>query len=387
LDFPMLRRDLLRALMSTPLASWLRTWLPSAIGDAATSCLNAADLYRGAFDWAEGLVPEQSKQLREAATIAIDERWVGAMLKQARPAVKALREAAAIDQFRWGPETVTSEDLGKGHLNVCNLNVIHVACLSARRHAKSGKWRDALDDGFAGLTLAHRIGAGGLLLARILECSGEVTVFQALGRMLPEMDRAALDDLSRRLAMLPPPEPASAVIEPESRFIVGSVRSKLVTLGPVIEGDEWAELGFDEQDSAVLNQLTGGDRSKLLEHLNATAPAFAELASRLDLPRPDCRAALDEFAKAEHSIHPIAAGLVENAWGVRHMVDRMRALRSMLTAGVALIRDGEAAFRAEADPFGMGAFGLERRGKGYVIRSALRDEGKPEFSLKIGDAA
>ncbi len=68
------------------------------------------------------------------------------------------------------------------------------------------------------------------------------------------------------------------------------------------------------------------------------------------------------------------------------MVDRMGALRAMLRAGVALIRDGEAAFGAERDPFGTGAFGLERRRKAYRIRSALSDEAKPEVSLEIGDA-
>jgi hypothetical protein len=111
------------------------------------------------------------------------------------------------------------------------------------------------------------------------------------------------------------------------------------------------------------------------------------LARCLDFPRPGCRAALDEFARAERTIHPIAAGLVEAAWGVRHVVDRMRALRSMLHAGVTLIREGEPAFRAESDPFGTSAFELERRGKGYLIRSALNDAGKPEVSLEIGDSA
>jgi hypothetical protein len=97
--------------------------------------------------------------------------------------------------------------------------------------------------------------------------------------------------------------------------------------------------------------------------------------------------ALDEFAKAEQTTHPIAAGLVENAWGVRHAVDRMHATRSMLHAGLSLVREGETAFRVESDPFGTGAFSLERRGKGYLIRSALKDVGKPEVSLEIGDAA
>jgi len=78
--------------------------------------------------------------------------------------------------------------------------------------------------------------------------------------------------------------------------------------------------------------------------------------------------------------------LVEHAWGVRHMVDRMRALRSMLRAGLALVRDGETAYRAVSDPFGSGPFGLERRGKGYLIRSAMNDEGKPDVTLAVGDA-
>src|SRR4051794_4853902 len=54
--------------------------------------------------------------------------------------------------------------------------------------------------------------------------------------------------------------------------------------------------GLDEEEAATLKRLTGGDRAKLLAHLEATAPA-AELARRLDLPRPGCRAALDEFAR------------------------------------------------------------------------------------------
>jgi hypothetical protein len=373
--------------MVTPLAGWLRPLVPTAFGGAPTEGPNAAVVYRKAFGWAEGLGPEDSERLRKPATIAIDDQHVAALIQQARPALEAIREAAAIGQCRWGTVTVTSDDLGKGHLNASNLNVIRVACLSVRRHAKSGKGRDALDDVFAGLSLAHRVGTRGFLIARVLECGGEIPAFQTLGRILPDLDRVTLNELSRRLDALPPPEPVSAAIGPESRFILGSLRTKLMAIGPVIEGAEWAGLGFDEEEAETLERLSGRDRAKLLIHLEATVPAFAELARRLDLPRPGCRTALDEFAKAERSSHPIAAGLVETAWGVRHVVDRMRALRSMLHAGIALIREGEPAFKAQSDPFGTGAFGLERRGTGYLIRSALNDGGKPEVSLEIGDAA
>jgi hypothetical protein len=381
----MLRRDLLRAVMATPLTGWLRPWLPPAFGCVTVDGSNAAAVYQRAFDWAKALPPGSSQRLREALNRAIDDRRLDGLIRDARPALAAIREAETILDCDWGPEIVSPSDLLKGRLDAVNLNVVRVACLSARRHARSGWGREALDEVFAALTLAHRIGTGGVLFARVLESAGEASAFQTLGRILPELDRANLDELSRRLDTLPPPEPASATIGPESRFILGSLREKLVAAGPVIEGEGWDDFWLGEAETAALKHLTGGDPAKLLAHLDATVPAFAELARRLDLPRPDCRTALDEFARIERPLHPIAASLVESAWSARYMVDRMRALRAMLAAGLALIRNGEAAFSAVADPFVNGAFALERRGNGYLIRSALSVESKPEVSLAIGD--
>ncbi len=383
----MFRRDLLRSLMATPLAGWLRPWVPrAAFGGEASQEPNAAAIYRRAFDWAEGLRPEDARWLFGAATIALDDRRIDALIQQAGPALAAIREAAAIGRCHWEEKTLSSQGLGKGRLSISNVNISRVACLSACRHAGLGRGREALDELFAGLILAHRLGTGGVMFARLLECGCEVPAFQTTGRILPGLDRAALDDLSRRLDVLPAPEPASKTIDPESRFILGSLRAQLMTKGPVIEGEDWADVGFGQEETAALKRLTGGERARLLAHLEATGPAFAELARRLDLPRPGCRAALDEFARAERPAHPVAAMRVEQAWGVRHVVDRMRALRSMLRAGQALVRDGQPAYRAVADPFGSGPFGLERRGKGYLIRSAMNDEGKPAVTLAVGDA-
>ena len=153
----------------------------------------------------------------------------------------------------------------------------------------------------------------------------------------------------------------------------------------IIDGDR-ADLGFDAEEATNFKRLSGGDRTKLLTHLESTVAVFAELARRLDLPRPICRVRLEEFAQTERSPHPIGAALVEPAWGVRHVVDRMLALRAMLRAGVALIRDGELAFRMVKDPFGTGPFGLDRVGRGYEVRSALKDPGKPEVTLLVGES-
>jgi hypothetical protein len=177
------------------------------------------------------------------------------------------------------------------------------------------------------------------------------------------------------------------VIGPESRFIVGSSRAKLMAMRPLIDCDDWAELGYADEAAATLKRLTGGDRAALIAHYESTGHSFAELARLLDLPRSECRAALDAFAAAERSVHPVVAMLVDKAWWHRFTVDKMRALRVMLGAGMALMRGGEAAFERIADPHGTGPFGLERRGKGFVIRSALRDAERPEVSLAIGAVA
>ena len=174
----MLRRDLLRAWLASPLAPWLRPWFRPALGGEAIQEPNAAVIYRKVFGWAEGLRAEDSERLHKAETIAIDDRNIVALIREAGPVLEAIREAAGIDRCHWGTETVTSDDLGKGHLGVFHVNVIRVAGLSARRHARLGRGLDALDEVFAGLTLAHRVGTGGVLFARILECAGEVVAFQ-----------------------------------------------------------------------------------------------------------------------------------------------------------------------------------------------------------------
>ena len=199
------------------------------------------------------------------------------------------------------------------------------------------------------------------------------------------LDRPALDDLSRRLDALPEPEPASASIGPESRFILRTLRDQLATMGATLGGNDWTELGFSDDEAIALTRLTDGDRTAFLEHLRITGAAFAELARRLDLPRPGCRPALDDFARSIADTQPIVAMPIESAWGVRHVVDRMMALRAMLSAGVALTRTGKHAFQIVNDPYGNGPFALEGTSSGYWIRSALKDEGRPEVVLPLGD--
>ncbi len=322
----MLRRDLLRALMTTPLTAWFKPWMPRTFGGAKIEQANAAAIYRKVFGWAEG-VRKDWDRLSKAATIAIDDPHVIALLQQASPVLRSLREAATIAECHWDNEAVRYDEIGRDYLNFSNIHLMRLAYLSARRNARLGRGRAALDDVFAGLTLAHRIGTGGVFFARLMEGDGKVRAFKTIGRILTELDRATLDDLSRRMEGLPQPEPASVTVGHEAVFVSSSLSVKVIAIGPVIEEEDWGKLYFDQEVTATLKRLTRSDRSSLLVHLAANGPAYAELARRIDSPRPGCRAALDEFARAERSDHPIVVSFVESAWGVRHMVNRMTALR------------------------------------------------------------
>lgn len=379
----MLRRHFL-ALLPAPLIRRFGLGPVAALADPIEPA-DAAKLYARAFDWSRGLTADERSLLHESGASAAADPRLDRLLDRARPVLADLRAAARAATCRWEPAR-TAEDLTTGRHGVVNgQDVMQAAGLAARRHAEAGRGRAALDDLFAALTMAHRVGSGGVLFARVLECSYEVGAFRTLGRVLPALDRAALDDLAGRLDRLAGPEPASATIGAESRFILDSIRARAATLGPTIGDDQWLELWYGGDEASALRRITGGDRARLLAHLDATGPAFAELARRLDLPRPGCRAEVEAFGREAMETFPIAASLADAAWGIRHVVDRMTATRALVRAGLALVRDGEAAFRAVLDPLGAGPFDLERRGRGHLIRSALRDEGRPEVALQVGE--
>ena len=308
----MRRRDLIRAALTTPLASWLPPLFPRSVALAAEPGVNAATVYRAAFAWAQSLQSEDHARLRVYATVSLDDRDVRELLKRSGPALRALRQGADLAECRWEVEALSSADLTKEHLNVHGNSAIRAACLSARVHAREGREREALEDLFAGLTLSHRVGSGGVLIARMLECSGEVAVFQTLGRLLPDLGHTTFDVLAHRLDLLPPPDPASATIGPEARFIKAVLRHHLEEVGPKLGVGDWKGIGLEPNEIESLRLLVGDDRDALLAHLEATGPAFAELARRLDLPRQIYRESLDEFARRHQATDPIVAGLVED---------------------------------------------------------------------------
>ncbi|MDG3002329.1 hypothetical protein [Paludisphaera mucosa] len=379
----MLRRELLRSLSLTTWLGRLRgidAW--AGAGDEAP---NAADAYRRAFAWVRKVPSERWGEAREALETARLGPEVDRWIEESRPALEAIREAAKIDACRWGDDEMTAADIDRDRLGIANRHIVRMTCLSVRRLVEARRFDEALDDAFSALAYARRVGADGPFIARLFECADEAVTLQTLGRVLTRLDRPALDRLAHRLDGLPPVAPPSGTIGPESRFILGTLRGRLAAMGAVVDDEGWKRLDCDDAEIAALRRLTGGDRAKLLAHLDATVPDFAELGRRLDLPRGGRDEALDAFARARRDDAPLAAGLVEAARGIAAAVERQALLRVMLRAGFALVRDGEDAFRALRDPFGDGPFGLERREGGRVLRSAFPGLKSPATEFRVGE--
>lgn len=377
----MLRRHLLRLLGSAPLLRFTR----GATGLAAMpdEAPNAADVYRRVIAWSEDFPRPEWSAVREAPEAATLPAQVDRWLEAARPALAALREGARIDACHWGDEAMTAENLTRDRFNGAHRHLVSLASLSTIRHAESGRFEDALDDAFAALAFARRIGEDGPMIARLFQCAEEIVIRRALGRILPLLDRPALDSLARRLDAEPPAAPASAMIGPERRFILNCLRGHLATMGEALSDEDWERLQLVDEAPA-LKRLTGGERAKLIAHLDASAPAFEELGRRLDLPRGERDAALDDFVATRRETDPVAAMLVEPVRAMPNAVARADLLGRMLRAGLVLVRDGEAAFGTLRDPFGDGPFGLERRGEGWTIRSAFPDVKAPITEFRVG---
>jgi len=103
----MIRRALLGSLMATPLAAWLRLGSPPESSKATIDGSDAAVIYRKAFDWAEALRPADLERLAKAATIAVEDRHVDHLIREARPVLETIREAASIGRCRWKPEIIS----------------------------------------------------------------------------------------------------------------------------------------------------------------------------------------------------------------------------------------------------------------------------------------
>ena len=193
----MLRRELLRLLTSLPFLGHRRAWLASRPGQGQDAP-NAAAVYRRAFAWLDNVPREEWAAAREALDAPKLPPQVDRCLEAARPALAALRGAAEVHECRWGDEAMRFGFIGRGRLKIRNRHLVRLACLSARRPAEAMQFNAALDDAFAALLFARPVGDGGPMIARLFECGDEIATYQALSRILPLLDRPALDSLSRR---------------------------------------------------------------------------------------------------------------------------------------------------------------------------------------------
>ena len=374
------RRDLLRAFLTSPLASWLRPWGLDAV--EAVRPPDASAHYREAIGWLAKLTDSDDVLIRTWKSVPLDDA-VDEFLRRASPALSALRRGARTPACEW-PEVARVESLGQGHLDVGKLRLARIALLRARRLVEAGRGREALDDAFAAAGFGRHLGHAGLLISRIYQLSLENESIAALAASLPKLDRSALDSIPARVVALPTCCSWAKTMRLEARFIASTVSTRIKAARSPVGVKTLERSGLDKAEAESVLSQTGGDRERLLALIEGVVPILPKLAEILDGPRDRLGPALETFKRGVGGLNPFANSAVDHAEGLKYGVDRTAVLWEMLLAARTLIAGGPGPFRSIADPFGDGPFLLLPEAEGFLLRSALHSEGKPPAILRFG---
>ncbi len=366
------------------ISSPLGIWLCPRGADARDVPLQADAVphYRRAFGLLANLTEKDRALLQEYRRVPLNGA-VEQLLRRATPALSSFHQGAAIPTCAWD-EVVSSEALGRDHLDVLNLRIEKLAILRARSHWKHGRSREALEDLFATVKFGRHIGGAGIFIARVYQCAVENDAIAVIAENLPRLDAPKLDGLPAQIDAIAPSATWAETMEAESRFIMAVDFAQVEGLAAPITVETLVDLDFSREEAQAILKQTCGDRGRLLDLVKDVRPRLMELAEILNLPRGRYKPSLEAFVRRVEVVNPIAASVVSHAESLKFAIDRIEALWSMLRAAIAMIRGGQERFREVADPFGDGPFRYRPREGGGDLQSALQFEGRPPVILVVG---
>jgi len=338
----------------------------------------------------ETLSEKEREALDHWATIRLD-GTAHAIVGKYHSCLRSIHRAAASSRCHWGLDMSLNED-GPGadlpHV-IRSWELSKAGCLRARLYYSEGKDAQALEDVWALMMMARRLGETGILMTKMAEYAVESQAIELVAAHLGDRERAKA--LMNRLEKLPGSASISAVISHgEKELHIGCLRSRgMKAVEPFIEDFH----GADKQESASIRRFLGMEDKHIPKLCEAVRVAFDEAARIASLPLEQCasdeesfkRRLKDEFETSDVRILNLFPRLIlPPIHKVRLAEARVEAQRSMLRAAVSFIVYGESRFKTIHDPFGKGPFAFQGLKDGFELKSTLRDgEGCP-VTLRIG---
>lgn len=333
---------------------------------------------------------EQDKIAREATTMVLTPR-MKAVVTLAESSLHELYNGAAVPACAWG---LTRED-GFSIIipEASAARLLHgLACLRARFRFEEGDNAGALDDVFAGMTLARHIGQDGTMVSVLVGFALENMSTDVLAANLPKLDKASLQSLPARLGKLPAGGTvANGLLVEENVFLGGfqnkvrefKDRDKLVEyLGQAMSLDSGESRKEQIAKGKAYLEECGGSAEGLIKLADEGRPYYESLAKKTSMPPGEFAKLMDtEMKRIEKN--PVARMVFPALTKCQQLEARLLSRRAMLDAAIAIQVGGRDALNGHPDPYGNGPFAYLAFEGGYTLQSKLQLQDKP-ISLTVG---
>jgi hypothetical protein len=351
---------------------------------------NAALKYWRAFATMEKFTPDEEKQLANILTVPLDGQ-ARALVTKAEYPLRLMHYGAALPHCDWaidwkeeGVEALLPQLSAARALT-------SIACLRARMRFTEGRSAEAIEDGLAALTLGRHVSLDGSLIGVLVGYSIEARVNETLAVFLPRLDARLLDDLKRRLDVVPAGNlPALALRQCEentvdwliSRVKRAKDKEGLVTLLGFL-GESEEKPGGASGKARAFVEACGGSAEGIIKFAEEMRPSYARMAKILDLP-PDQFEKEFKLESMKQAKNPVFKMFFPALVKMRESQARAEVRRALLSAALGIARNGRDALKAHPDPIVGGSFEYAPFEGGFELHSKLKGADGKTISLTVG---
>ncbi len=266
---------------------------------------------------------------------------------------------------------------------------------------QQGKPEAARDDWLAALSLARNISGDGTLISYLVQIASEAIDYTALAENFGKFPPEVLQQILNGIDAAPAGSSVAEAITREKVVFLDWTLQKILDLqkqspgddAKVMEGIRRLVTNIEDPDRtnvwSELNQAAGGTSEGIIKLLNAREEAYQQLAPLLGAPYAEYKEKLPQVtAELERSGNPLLRLGIPAFFKSRTREFRIQVTRAMVRAALAYRLYGQAGLEKVTDPCGQGPFGFERfifagKDRGFLLRSAYEDNGKPEVFIFV----
>jgi hypothetical protein len=344
---------------------------------------NAALKYWQGFASLPRFTDAEQKKLGECLTMALDAEARNSVAR-ARYALDMMQRGAALPYCDWGIGYEEGVGTLLPYIAATRLTA-NLACLRARIRFEDGQNAEAIDDIIAAMTLGRRISHSGIYSTVLTSYAIEHRMSEGLALYVPKLDAKAIKTVEKRLGALPPVESLANALKVEEYFaldwLVGKIKQAKdkeglqALLVKLCDSPEKGQAFFKE---------CGGTVEGVLKVAGQVRQGYARVGKKLDLPLDQFEQEWDREVK-EQAGNQVFQWIFPSLHKVRLAQLRADVRRALLSAALAVQRDGRDALKTHPDPVVGGSFEYVAFKGGFELRSKWQLDDKLRSRWKLDE--